>query len=96
MDWIEIRDMLGLNITPDQLRKISVGYAEYDDYLNGNSGVATTILSISDLHIPFQKPLETFEKYAGKIDVLQLMVILLTAWRYLVLQKHSVCLQLKK
>ena len=72
MDWIEIRDMLGLNITPDQLRKISVGYAEYDDYLNGNSGVATTILSISDLHIPFQKPLETFEKYAGKIDVLQL------------------------
>ena len=40
MDWIEIRDMLGLNITPDQLRKISVGYAEYDDYLNGNSGVA--------------------------------------------------------
>lgn len=96
MDWIEIRDMLGLNITPDQLRKISVGYAEYDDYLNGNSGVATTILSISDLHIPFQKSLETFEKYAGKIDVLQLMVILLTAWRYLVLQKHSVCLQLKK
>jgi hypothetical protein len=72
MDWIEIRDMLGLNITPDQLRKIAVGYAEYDDYLNGNSGVATTILSISDLHIPFQKPLETFEKYAGKIDVLQL------------------------
>ena len=66
MDWIEIRDMLGLNITPDQLRKISVGYAEYDDYLNGNSGVATTILSISDLHIPFQKPLETFEKYAWK------------------------------
>lgn len=67
MDWIEIRDMLGLNITPDQLRKISVGYAEYDDYLNGNSGVATTILSISDLHIPFQKPLETFENMPERL-----------------------------
>lgn len=49
MDWIEIRDMLGLTITPDQLRKQAVGYEEYDDYIHGFSGVATTILSISDL-----------------------------------------------
>lgn len=32
----------------------------------------TCILSISDLHIPFQKPVETFKEYAGKIDVLQI------------------------
>lgn len=32
----------------------------------------TCILSISDLHIPFQKPVETFREYAGKVDVLQI------------------------
>ena len=71
MDWIEIRDMLGLNITPDQLRRIAVGYVEYDDYLNGNSGVATTILSISDLHVPFQLPFESLRDYRN-VDVLQI------------------------
>ena len=65
MDWIEIRDMLGLDITPDQLRKQAVGYEEYDNYIHGFSGVATTILSISDLHYPFAKPLDTFKEYAG-------------------------------
>ena len=72
MDWIEIRDMLGLEITPDHLRKIAVGYEEYDNYIHGCSSVATSILSISDLHYPFAKPLETFKDYAGKIDILQL------------------------
>ena len=33
MDWVEIRDMLGLDITPDQLRKQAVGYEEYDNYI---------------------------------------------------------------
>ena len=72
MDWIEIRDMLGLDITPDQLRKQAVGYEEYDDYIHGFNTVATSILSISDLHYPFAKPLETFKDYIGKIDILQL------------------------
>ena len=72
MDWVEIRDMLGLSITPDQLRKQAVGYEEYDNYINGYNGVATTILSISDLHYPFAKPLETFKDYIGKIDIIQL------------------------
>lgn len=36
-----------------------------------NKDVGTCILSISDLHIPFQKPVETFESYAGKVDILQ-------------------------
>ena len=35
MDWIEIRDMLGLSITPDQLRKQAVGIELYDNYMNG-------------------------------------------------------------
>ena len=72
MDWVEIRDMLGLSITPDQLRKQAVGYLEYDNYINGFEGVATTVLSISDLHYPFAKPLDTFKQYVGKIDILQL------------------------
>lgn len=72
MDWVEIRDMLGLDITPDQLRKQAVGYEEYDNYIHGLNTVTTSILSISDLHIPFQKPLETFEEYKGKVDILQL------------------------
>ena len=72
MDWIEIRDMLGLDITPDQLRKQAVGYEEYDNYIHGLNSVATSILSLSDLHYPFAKPLETFADYIGKIDILQL------------------------
>lgn len=34
--------------------------------------VANRILSISDLHIPFQLPVTTFEKYVGKVDILQI------------------------
>lgn len=72
MDWIEICDMLGLDITPDQFRKQAVGYEEYDNFINGFNAVATSILSISDLHYPFAKPLDTFKEYAGKINILQL------------------------
>lgn len=71
MDWIEIRDMLGLDITPDQLRKQAVGYEEYDNYIHGFSGVATTILSISDLHVPFQLSYELLDKYKN-VDILQI------------------------
>lgn len=39
---------------------------------NDKDATKTCILSISDLHIPFQKPVETFKEYAGKIDVLQI------------------------
>ena len=41
--------------------------AQHDD-----GKAKTCILSISDLHIPFQKPVETFRGYAGKVDVLQI------------------------
>ena len=85
MDWIEIRDMLGLSITPDQLRKQAVGYEEYDNYINGYEGVATTILSVSDLHYPFAKPLDTFSDFYGKVDVLQLngdLIDCMALWRF--------------
>lgn len=45
---------------------------EYDNYLKSNTGVATRILSISDLHVPFQLPINTFSDYAGKVDILVL------------------------
>lgn len=37
-----------------------------------NSRIATRILSISDLHIPFELPIETFSDYAGCVDILQI------------------------
>lgn len=37
-----------------------------------NNGVACRILSISDLHIPFQLPIETFSGYANMVDILQI------------------------
>jgi predicted phosphodiesterase len=72
LDWQEIVELLGLNMSADHLRKTAYGMIEYDEYIHGFGGVTTTILSVSDLHVPFAKPLETFRDYAGKIDVLQL------------------------
>lgn len=71
-DWSEIVELLNLEITPDQLRKQAVGYYEYDEYLHGFGNVATTILSVSDMHVPFQLPKELLEDYCGKIDILQI------------------------
>lgn len=70
MDWIEIRDMLGLSITPDQLRKQAVGIELYDNYMNGYNGVANRILSISDAHVPFNLPPSIFQSYKNKVDTL--------------------------
>lgn len=70
MDWVEIRDMLGLSITPDQLRKQAVGYLEYDNYINGFEGVSERILCISDVHIPFNLPVDIFASYKGIVDTL--------------------------
>ena len=36
------------------------------------NGVVNRILSISDLHVPFQLPINVFSKYAGCIDTLQI------------------------
>lgn len=62
--------MLGLDITPDQLRKQAVGYDEYDSWIHGDNGIATRILSISDAHVPFNLPTSIFQEYAHKVDIL--------------------------
>ncbi len=42
---------------------------EYERKLNG-SQAADRILCLSDFHVPFQLPVETFSGYAGKVDTL--------------------------
>ena len=72
LDWQEIVDLLGLDVSADHLRKTAYGMIEYDEYIHGFDGVATTILSISDLHVPFQLPKDILLDYVGKIDILQI------------------------
>lgn len=72
LDWQEIVDLLGLNVSADHLRKTAYGMLEYHEYLHNYNGVATTILSISDLHVPFQLDKEILSDFIGKIDVLQI------------------------
>lgn len=72
LNWEEISNLLNLRMSGDHLRKTAYGMVEYDKYIHGFQGVTTTILSISDLHIPFQLPISTFKEYIGKIDILQL------------------------
>ena len=71
LDWIEIVDILGLDVSADHLRKTSYGLLEYDNYLK-NNGVATRILSVSDSHSPFNLSIDIFKDYVGKTDILQL------------------------
>ena len=72
LEWLEIIEALDIDVSPDHLRKTAYGIVEYDDYINGFTGVATRILSISDLHIPFQLPITTFCDYVGNVDILQI------------------------
>lgn len=72
LEWQEIVDILGMDVHYDHLRKTAYGLVEYDNYIHGINGVATRILSLSDFHVPFQKPIETFCDYVGKVDILQL------------------------
>lgn len=72
LDWVEIVDTLGLDVSADHLRKTAYGLIEYDEYIHSFGGVATTILSISDMHIPFELPINILSEYAGKIDILQI------------------------
>ena len=72
LDWQEIVELLNIDMSADHLRKTAYGLIEYDDYIHGFSGVGNRVLSISDLHIPFNLPLETFKDYSGRVDVLVL------------------------
>lgn len=70
LDWQEIVDLLGINVHYDHLRKTAYGLIEYDNYINSLDGVATKILSISDLHVPFNLDISIFREYIGRVDVL--------------------------
>lgn len=72
LSWSEIVEKLKLDISPDHLRKTACGLIEYDNYLKNHTVAHRRILAISDLHIPFQLPVETFEQYKNQIDVLVL------------------------
>lgn len=75
LNWNEIAELLnGIYGSGDYLRKLVYGIYEYDNYLKGNEilHIANRVLCLSDMHIPFQLPLETFEKYVGKVDTLVL------------------------
>lgn len=72
LDWQEIVEILGLDVSSDHLRKTAYGMIEYDEYIHGFNGVATTILSLSDMHIPFELPINILSDYAGKVDILQI------------------------
>lgn len=71
LDWQEICEILGLNVSADHLRKTAYGMIEYDEYIHGFNGVATTILSISDLHVPFQLDYTLLKDYKN-VDILQI------------------------
>ena len=64
--------LLGLQISTDQFRKEVNGILEYDTYIHNNEDVANRILSLSDFHIPFNLPVDTFKDYAGQVDILVL------------------------
>lgn len=69
-----LNDELGKNFGECAYRKRFKAFRagmQYQESLS-NRDVGTCILSISDIHIPFQKPIETFSEYAGKIDILQI------------------------
>lgn len=72
LDWSEIASILGLSVSSDHLRKTSYGLKEYDDYIHSsdNSNVHTTILSISDAHVPFNLPVDIFKEYKNRVDIL--------------------------
>lgn len=73
IDYSELSYYLyGQNYNSDVARRMVYGSYKTLVATEGNDMVATRILSLSDLHIPFQKPVETFKQYSGKVDVLQL------------------------
>lgn len=72
LDWQEIADILGENVSGDTLRKMAYGYKEYDGYLHDENVAANRILAISDTHVPFNLPVDTWKSYAGKVDTLVL------------------------
>lgn len=72
LDWQEIVDVLGLEMSGDTLRKMAYGYKEYEEHLKHDESVVTRILCISDTHVPFNLPASLWSSYEGLVDVLVL------------------------
>lgn len=74
LDWDELAALLNRGWSGEYLRKLAYGLYEYEDYLCGqeNKHIKNRILCISDTHVPFQLPIQTYEKYKNKIDTLVL------------------------
>lgn len=81
LQWIDInnfrKENLGIEETVDTTRK---GYKLLAEFLESGWELRPTrdpivkkcILSVSDLHYPFQLPISTYSAYKGKVDVLVL------------------------
>ena len=69
-----LNDVSGNNYTESAYRKEYAAFNRGRIYaLNRNDAkIATRILSISDLHCPFELSIVTFKDYVGRVDVLQL------------------------
>lgn len=72
--WEDVRSCIlhhfGVNQTTDFIRHEFYGVRKSMEIDNVNVG--TRILSISDTHVPFNLPVETFAAYRGQVDVLVL------------------------
>lgn len=70
LDWSEIADTLELDVSADHLRKTAYGLMEYDNYIHNCEGASERILCISDIHIPFNLPVDIFASYKGIVDTI--------------------------
>ena len=73
LKWSQIVSLLGESVSSDHFRKYASGVYDYYNYKNQDN-VSTRVLSISDLHFPYCKPLSTFEKYIGPVDIFQITI----------------------
>lgn len=70
LDWSEIVEKLNLDVHPDSLRKMAYGYKKYHEYMHNLGGASERILCISDIHIPFNLPVDIFKEYKGIVDTI--------------------------
>ena len=70
LDWAEIVELLNIDVSADHLRKTAYGLKEYYDYLHKPNG-KVRILSISDLHVPYQLDYKLLKDYKD-VDILQI------------------------
>ena len=77
LTWEQIAKLInretGNEFGESAYRKWYTAFTEGRNYIkNQQNDCALKILSISDLHVPFQLPVTTFEEYRGIVDVLQI------------------------